>query len=369
MTMNVKDFLQLVLDKMQKHDENPSEPYFKLQGMGNFSVVFSMYDFVYKISKEQNIQEAGISAGVINRLAEQGINVPYTYGITTSTENFDVVKKIKESVRDSEKIEKFRAALQEIVDTYDSRNGDPTQVCSIMQERVFGERIFKNSRFLYQRLKCVEPKHIVNAIKLQDNLPQELEITDYIIKQTQAEIMEKAQEFYKIPGEHLEKFIYDGLILAKNKIMVDNINKSNFLYSKKSGFYFIDLDGLTSENASRFQVKNKASKPMDYTVENFHGQLYVHDSIYQGELAMQILKFGAKMSTALARVYYQNIEDPFIRQQIEQYVNDSHSKFFKLCAVCHNNLGTEESKQHFDRMDQNIRKMQGTALACSQELE
>ena len=108
---------------------------------------------------------------------------------------------------------------------------------------------------------------------------------------------------------------------------------------------------------------------MDYTVENFHGQLYVHDSIYQGELAMQILKFGAKMSTALARVYYQNIEDPFIRQQIEQYVNDSHSKFFKLCAVCHNNLGTEESKQHFDRMDQNIRKMQGTALACSQGLE
>lgn len=321
--VNVKDYLQMVVKNYYQGLKGATALDFKVIGMGNFSVVFSMGDAVYKISTEQSFIDASVSIANINKLADSGVNVPKTYTITTSTENPKCVRELQEIVRKSTSFNNFINLLQDFLKKYDVSDTNNIQVCSIMQQRIGGNRIFYSRERFYDRLDLIKKEILQQAIKYKDNPPQQYKITLEIISQAQKVAEENLDRFVKIPVDKYAKFIYDGLVLAKNNIMVDNINKSNFKYVKGKGFYFIDLDGLSSDNNQRFAQQNASAKnPFNYTIGNVYSQVDIDPTLYTPSMSLKALHLSAKISNALCSVYLDNLDDEYIVNQIKGYVAD-----------------------------------------------
>ena len=118
-----------------------------------------------------------------------------------------------------------------------------------------------------------------------------------------------------LPEEQIYKFIMDANKIIQSGLFIDNCSKTNFIYNKDKGFYFIDLDGQD------YGVRN----PLQCTVGNFLDCIcnnYCNEKLIEKEFSVFF-----KLFEITKKVYLGNINDKqlhsgsrsFIRNQIPEY--------------------------------------------------
>lgn len=216
-------------------------------GTGCYGIVWDFGEDVYKLSNEISYQTATQNMAKINELNSKGVNIPKFKAIDCfyATTN-SVVANIKSFANNIDK-QDFAKVVSDFASGFGDNLGKYEFVGS-RQTKIVGDDCFADAK----RNVIIEVNHLSKTLpKLWPNLQKTLN----------CQLENNLDYFNKIPAEHYVKFIQDAFLIQKNNLVIDNINGSNFIYNRKTGFNFIDVGGMTN-------IKLEGAGLFECTVEN-----------------------------------------------------------------------------------------------------
>lgn len=269
----LRKIFKKIIEQHNKSLTSPNEQDIKVIGKGYFGVVFDFGNAVFKVTREGNYEDISNSYYSINYLAEQGVNCPQNYRVQEYSINMEPAR--------------FIGKLHESINSVNS-GGDPEQFYKDLANIEQHNKQDKQGKLIgifQEKIKGISPfTHFKNTSNYVDYLLQ-------------------------VPEEHLYKFILDANKLIQNNINIDNCNKSNFIYNKNNGFYFIDLAG------QEYGVKC----PFQCTVGNCLDSI---SEVYciNAEIAQKSLDVLFRLYEVIKKVYLGNLNDDYLKNKAKQFL-------------------------------------------------
>lgn len=297
----IRAILKNIVNQYDRSLTDPTVKPYKIIGAGNYAVVFDYGNAVLKLSTEGECFEVINNAQIINYLAKLGVNAPETYLVEIVDVGTDADNILDVLYRTIEKDEQDFSTIRKIVDgkvvfSY----GDDFIYC-IFQEKVEGINIFK----------------------------QDWSLEEYL-------------EYYNsIPVEHYEKFILDAHKILKEDLIIDNINKSNFIYNKDKGFYFIDLGNLEGFYNDVF---NEVDSPYACTINNIIEDIPNFSRIYNKDLFRSALDLYYKLYNVLKSIYVSHAKDEKFKKQTYEMLALFSRKLAGIQYDIRNNLPNDKER-------------------------
>ena len=321
---NLEDFFKVLKDKYNAGIDK--DQYYKILGTGHFSLVFDVEGAAYKITTELNYKNQVALAQETNMLQQMGINVPYTYYIhqyNGHRKAFDDIKKVAEKYPYGMFVQEIEKNLNQIQYKSDI---DVKNFCGIFQEKIAGDVPFAPTAY-YIGEACMLSKEDVEDAMAGCELVDES--VYYWVGKIQQDLNNKLDYFLNIPDEHYTKFLCDAFKIHQSQVHIDNVTKKNYIYNKDKGFYFIDIGAL---NYKDILLSERLYWPITCTIENVLNQVVYPVEYYSVEAKSKYLKLYAKLHRNLGNCFLQNLSNEETKENIQRYINKikRSSDYYKM---------------------------------------